>query len=139
MIIMKRILYIQNQFGLGGINKITSVKENYLVNHGLEVHNLNAQDSKCLSPEGMYDKKIVMHSISIERLNSLLSVPILGHICRYIYSRYQLLKEIYKINPDIIVETMPRLLPVTVVWLSFWKKHILEYHGWCGFNQRRSR
>ena len=127
---MKRILYIQNQFGLGGINKITSVKENYLVNHGLEVHNLNAQDSKCLSPEGMYDKKIVMHSISIERLNSLLSVPILGHICRYIYSRYQLLKEIYKINPDIIVETMPRLLPVTVVWLSFWKKHILEYHGW---------
>ena len=75
-----KILYVQNQFGLGGINKITSVKENYLVNHGFEVHNLNAQDSECLSPVGMYDEKIVMHSIPIDRLNKLTAIPVVGHI-----------------------------------------------------------
>ncbi len=127
---MKKILYVQNQFGLGGINKITSVKENYLVNHGFEIHNLNAQDSRCLSPVGMYDEKIVMHSIPIDRLNKLTAIPVVGRILRLVYSRYQLLKIIYAINPDIIVATMPRLLPVLVVWLTCWKKHILEYHGW---------
>ena len=76
---MKRILYIQAKFGLGGINKITSVKANYLVNHGYEVYNLNAQDAEALPPQGMYDEKIKMYSIPIERVNRFLSIPLLGH------------------------------------------------------------
>ena len=125
-----RLLYIQSKFGLGGINRITSVKENYLVNHGFEVHNLNAQDEECLSSEGRYDQRIVMHSISLSFLNRLLSVPFGGHFLRYVYYRYKLLHTIFIVKPDVIVVTMPRLEPVLVVWLSFWKKRILEIHGW---------
>lgn len=127
---MRKILYVQNKFGQGGINKITSVKENYLANHGFEVHHLNAQDAKVISPEGMYDEKIIMHSIPVDRVNQLLGIPLFGHLFRFVYYRYQLLKIIYKINPDIIIANMPRLLPVLVVWLTCWKKHILEFHGW---------
>lgn len=127
---MKRILYIQAKFGLGGINKITSVKANYLVNHGYEVYNLNAQDAEALPPQGMYDEKIKMYSIPIERVNRFLSIPLLGHFLRFISYRYQLLKVIFKVNPDIIIANMPRLEPVLVIWLSFWKKRILEFHGW---------
>ena len=125
-----KILYIQNKFGLGGINKITSVKENYLVDHGYEVHNLNAQDSECLSPEGMYDKRIVMHSISDYRLKQLVALPVVGHVLRFLYCRFLLLRIIFQVNPDVIIATMPRLEPILVVWLSFWKKRILEFHGW---------
>lgn len=125
-----RTLYIQSKFGLGGINRITAVKENYLVNHGFEVHNLNAQHQDCLLPKGIYDEKIIMHYISLDRLNQLMTIPVLGHLLRFIYYRYALLKVIYQVNPDIIVANMPRLEPVLVVWLSFWKKRILEFHGW---------
>lgn len=125
-----RLLYIQSKFGLGGINRITSVKENYLINYGYEVHNLNAQDEDCLSPEGRYDRRIIMHSISLGYLNRLLSVPVFGHFFRYVYYRYKLLHTIFIVNPDVIIATMPRLEPVLVVWLSFWKKRILEIHGW---------
>lgn len=127
---MKRIFYIQSSFGLGGINRITTVKENYLVNHGYEVHNLNAQDAAGLSPEGRYDKRIVLHLISGNYLNRLTAIPCVGHLLRFVYYRYQLLKVIYRVNPDVIVVNMPRLEPVLVVWLSFWKKRILEFHGW---------
>lgn len=125
-----RILYIQSNFGLGGINKITAVKENYLVNHSFEVHNLNAQDETCMPPDGMYDEHIIMHSIPTGHLNKLLAFPVIGHLLRFIYFRYALLKVIYQVNPDVIVANMPRLEPVLVVWFSFRKKRILEFHGW---------
>ena len=35
-----KILYLQDKFGTGGINKITAVKENYLVDKGFDIHNL---------------------------------------------------------------------------------------------------
>lgn len=126
----KRLLYIQNRFGLGGINKITSVKQNYLVNHGYEVHNLNAQDGVGLPPEGMYDENIKLHSINGDRMNQLAGVPVIGHLLRFFYCRYKMLSIILCVNPDVIIVTMPFLEPATVVWLTFWKKRILEFHGW---------
>lgn len=127
---MKKILYIQSKFGLGGINRITSVKENYLVNHGYDIHNLNAQDEESISASEMYDEKIVMHFISLEKLNKFLLVPVFGRMIRFFYYRWRMLLLIYKINPDVIIVNMPRLEPVSVVWLSFWKKRFLEFHGW---------
>lgn len=125
-----RLLYIQCNFGLGGINRITSVKENYLVNHGFEVHNLNAQDQKGLPSEGMYDEKIMMHSISLAKLNHFLTIPFVGRLFRFVYYRWQLLRIIFSVNPDVIIVNMPKLEPVSVVWLSFWKRRVLEFHGW---------
>lgn len=127
---MYKILYIQNRFGLGGINRITSVKENYLVSHGYDVHHLNTFDEECISPNGMYDDRIVMHAISLKKLNQLLSVPILGRILRFVYYRWQMLRIIYNVRPNMIVANMPRLEPISVILLSFWKKRILEIHGW---------
>lgn len=127
---MKRILYIQNKFGLGGINKITSVKENYLVNHGFEVHNLNVQDTDGLSPEGMYDEKIAHHYIRLSILEKLQNIPVIGRLLRFFYYRYKLMTTILSINPDWIVVTMPILEPTSVVWLTCWKKRVMEFHGW---------
>lgn len=127
---MKRILYIQSNFGLGGINRITAVKENYLVKHCYEIHNLNAQDRKGLPPEGMYDERIKMHYISGDKMNQLAGIPIVGHLLRFFYCRYMMLRVILGVNPDIIVVNMPFLEPASVVWLTFWKKRILEFHGW---------
>ena len=82
-----KILYLQNKFGLGGINKITSVKENYLVNNGIEIYNLNVLDEACVPPEGLYSDKIIFHSIRMSRLRSLSSIPLLGRILRFFYFR----------------------------------------------------
>lgn len=127
---MKRLLYIQNAFDVGGINKITSIKESYFANHDYEVHNLNVLDEEVISPKGMYDEKIVFHSIKLEILNRLSSKPLIGRVLRFFYYRYKLLKKIYLINPDIIIVTQPLLEPLSVVLLSFWKKRVMEFHGW---------
>ena len=49
-----KILYLQDKFGTGGINKITSVKENYLVDKGFDIHNLNVLDKECVPRKGVY-------------------------------------------------------------------------------------
>lgn len=127
---MKRLLYIQNMFGMGGINKITAVKENYLVNHDFEVHNLNVQNKDGLSPEGMYDPKIILHYIELSTLDKLQKIPFIGRLLRYVYYRFMLLRDIFTIKPDWIIVTMPILEPKSVVWFTFWKKRIMEFHGW---------
>ena len=130
----KTILYIQNRFGLGGINRITSIKENYLVNHGYEVHHLNALDEEGFTSRGMYDDKIIIHAISLKKLNRLRAIPIIGIILRFVYSRFKMLYLIYSLNPDFIIVNMLGLEPLLVLVMTFWKKRILEVHGW--FNGR---
>jgi glycosyltransferase involved in cell wall biosynthesis len=127
---MKRILYTQNYFGVGGINKITSVKANYFVNHGYEVHVLCTLDKEGVPVEGMWDKRIILHRIEQKRLDSLLRIPLIGRILRFVYARILHLYILFKVNPDIIVSTQQYLEPLTVVLLTFWKKRILEFHGW---------
>ncbi len=125
-----KVLYLQNKFDLGGINRITSVKENYLVNKGIEIHNLNVLDEECVPPKGMYSDKIIFHSIRVNRLNSLSSIPIFGRILRFFYFRIKLLLFYREIKPDIIVCTMPRLEPMSVLWLTSHIVRIQEFHGW---------
>ena len=56
-----KILYLQDKFGTGGINKITAVKENYLVDKGFDIHNLNVLDKECVPRKGLYSDKITFH------------------------------------------------------------------------------
>lgn len=127
---MKKVLYIKSRFGLGGINKIVSVKENYLVNHGYEIHNLSSLAQELVSPKGMYDDKIVQHFIQLDDLNRLRSIPIIGIFMRYFYYRWKMISIIMRINPDVIIVTEPLLEPLSVILLSFGKKRIMELHGW---------
>lgn len=127
---MIRILYIQNRFGLGGINKVSSVKESWLAEHGYEVHNLNMLDEDVISPKGMYSPKIKQHGISKAKLNRLRYIPIVGRVLRYLYFRIKYIIVLLQVRPDIIVSTQPPLEPLSVIWLTFWKKRILEFHGW---------
>lgn len=125
-----KILYLQNRFGTGGINRITSVKENYLVSKGIEIHNLNVLDEACVPQEGMYSDKIIFHSIRMSRLRSLSSIPLLGRILRFFYFRIKLLAFYREIKPDIIVCTMPRLEPMSILWLTKCIARVQEFHGW---------
>ena len=124
-----RILYLQSRFGTGGINRITSVKENYLVDKGFEMHNLNVLDEVCVPPEGMYSDKIIFHSIRANRLDSLSKIPFFGRILRFFYFRIKLLLFYREIQPDIIVCTMPRLEPMSMLWLTRHIVRIQEFHG----------
>lgn len=125
-----KILYLQNRFGTGGINKITSVKENYLANKGIEIHNLNVLDEVCVPSDGLYSNKIIFHSIRMSRLRSLSSIPLLGRILRFFYFRIKLLTFYREIKPDIIVCTMPRLEPMSILWLTKRIARVQEFHGW---------
>lgn len=127
---MKKILYIQSRFGFGGINKITSIKENYLAERGYEIHNLTVLDENCIPIEGMYSDKIIFHSINKSKLDNLLKKPVIGRILRYIYFRFSFFSILLQVNPDIIVSTQPTLEPLSIIVLTFWKKRILEFHGW---------
>lgn len=134
-----KILYLQNKFGQGGINKITSVKENYFADKGLEVHHLNVLDEVCVPPEGMYSDKIVFHTIEMSQLKKLISIPVIGRLLRFIYFRLRLLRLYREIRPDIIVSTMPRLEPMSVVWLTKKTIRIQEFHGWYNGTESLSR
>ena len=83
-----RILYLQDKFDVGGINRITSVKENYLVEHGFEVHNLNTAEELIIPKESMYSDKIHFHYIYKEKRDRLLAIPIIGRLLQYIYVRF---------------------------------------------------
>ena len=73
-----RVLYLQDKFDVGGINRITSIKENYLVDHGFEVHNLNTAEEFVIPKELMYSDKIHFHYIYKEKLDNLLAIPVIG-------------------------------------------------------------
>ena len=125
-----KILYIQANFGLGGINRITSVKEDYLVEHGYEVHNLNTVEEDIVSPKGMYSEKIHLHFIYKKTLDRLHSIKVVGRLLRYIYLRYEFLRVLWQVRPDIIVCTQPTIEPLSIIFLTFWKKRVLEFQGW---------
>lgn len=125
-----KILYLQDRFGLGGINKITSIKESYLADKGIEVHNLNVLDESCVPPNGMYSDKIIFHSIRMKSLDRLSKIPLLGRLLRFLYFRIKLLKFYRAIKPNVIVCTMPRLEPMSILWLTRHIVRIQEFHGW---------
>lgn len=127
---MKRILYTLSCFSYGGINKITSVKSNYFVNQGNEVHVLCTLASPDLPGESLYDKRVIIHRIDQNRLDSFLRIPIIGRLLRFFYSRIKHLRVLLSVNPDVIVSTEQYLEPFSVVLLTFWKKRVLEFHGW---------
>ncbi len=125
-----RLLYVQDKFGYGGINRTTSVKASWLANHGYDVHNLCILDSEGWAPDGMYDEKIQLHSIDKEKIDRWLSMPIIGYVIRFVCFRWKYFCTLIKINPDIIIVTQPILEPFLVVLLTCWKKRIMEFHGW---------
>ena len=130
------LLYVQDSFTDGGISAITSTKENYFVNkEGYEVHNLNALSTGLNLPEGTLDEKVIRHDIYFNTLNKLGKVPLIGRLLRFVYYRVKLLKIIFSIKPDVIILTHPKLEPLTVLLLSFWKKRVLEFHGWFNITQ----
>ena len=125
-----RILYLQNMFGQGGINKNTSIKENYLVAHGYEVHHLNVYEDGGVPKELLYSDKIQFHAISGTTVQKLVGIPVVGKLLRFLYYRIMLLWQILKIRPNLIVATMPYLEPLSVLLLTCSIKRVLEFQGW---------
>ena len=125
-----RILYLQNMFGQGGINKNTSIKENYLVAHGYEVHHLNVYEDGGVPKELLYSDKIHFHAISGTTVQKLVGIPVIGKLLRFLYYRIMLLWQILKIRPNLIVATMPYLEPLSVLLLTCSIKRVLEFQGW---------
>lgn len=125
-----RLLYIQANFGFGGINQITSVKENYLVEHGYEVHNLNTAEESLVDPNGMYSDKICFHSIFKRKLDHLNNIKYIGRVLRYFYFRIKFFLILCKVRPNIIISTQPILEPLSIIYFTFWIRRILEFQGW---------
>lgn len=128
---MKKLLYIQDSFGSGGINVVESIKENYLSQHGYEVANLNVLNDRKFNGSYRYDDIIKKYYIENDVLERFYNIPIIGRLLRFFYFRLKLLFLILKINPEIIIASRDELEPFSVVLLTFWKKRILEFH--CGF------
>ena len=128
---MKRLLYIQDSFGTGGINVVESIKENWLHDNGYEVCNLNVLNNRTFDGSFRYREGIKKYYIERESLDKLYQVPCIGVFLRFLYYRIKLIYLILKINPDIIIASRDELEPFTVVLFTFWKKRILEFH--CGF------
>lgn len=125
---MKRLLYIQDSFGAGGINVVESIKENWLYDHGYDVCNLNVQNTHVFDGSFRYREGIKKYYIERDFLDKLYHVPIIGVFLRFFYYRIKLTYLILKINPDIIIASRDELEPFTVVLCTFWKKRILEFH-----------
>lgn len=125
---MKKILYIQNAFSFGGINRVTSIKENYLARHGFEVHNFNVLNDDKVKAK-FYDEQIHFHYIEESFLKKLLSIKIIGAFLRFVYFRYKYLTTYLQINPTYTIVTYENLEPFSIVLLTFWKKRIFELHG----------
>ncbi|MDO5571249.1 MAG: glycosyltransferase family 4 protein [Bacteroidales bacterium] len=123
-----KILYIQDWFGFGGINRVTSCKENYLVNHGYEIHNLCMDDRHGIISDYKYDNKIIFHSLFKDDYDKYLKIPLIGRIIRFIKFRFDFIKLILKIKPNIIVTVRDYIEPFTVILFTFNIKRILEYH-----------
>lgn len=128
---MKRLLYIQDSFGTGGINVVESIKENWLYDHGYDVRNLNVLNNRAFDGSFRYKEGIKKYYIENAYLDKLYRVPMIGVFLRFFYFRIKLIFLLLKINPDIIIASRDELEPFTVVLCTFWKKRILEFH--CGF------
>ena len=127
--LIMKLLYIQDILEFGGINRISSVKQNYLINKNYEIINLCMADKKNNISDYKYDDKIKFKSLYTSDFDRFLSIPIIGRLIRFIYYRFNFLKILLQINPDIIITTRDYIEPLTIILLTFWKKRILEFHG----------
>lgn len=125
---MKKILYIQDHLGLGGITTVSASKQKYLVEHGYKVVNLFTHYTPAPDILSKYDERIKAVGIPLKRRERFLSVPVLGRIVWYIYFRVLFIVHILRYNPKFIVSTHQNLEPLTVVAATFWKRRFLEFH-----------
>lgn len=126
---MKKILYIQDGLGLGGISMVTSTKQNWLMKHGYDVRNVFTHYTPRPEIQALYDNRIRHYGISLALRNRVLAFPVIGRLVWFVYFRVVYLYMLIKINPDVIVSTHMHLEPTSMVILSFWKRRILEFHG----------
>ena len=125
---MKRLLYIQDSFGTGGINVVEAIKENWFYDHGYDVRNLNVLNNRAFDGSFRYREGIKKYYIERDYLDKLYHIPVIGVFLRFFYYRIKLIYLILKINPDIIIASRDELEPFTVVLFTFWKKRVLEFH-----------
>lgn len=125
---MKKLLYIQDHLGLGGISTVVSIKQNWLVENGFQVANLFTHHEPQPEIEKLYNPHIKNYSISLAKRQAVLSIPVVGRIVWFIYFRIQFLNILFRINPDIIISTHQNLEPTSVIMATFWKRRILEFH-----------
>lgn len=126
---MKKILYIQDGLGLGGISTVTSAKQNWLVEHGYDVRNVFTHYTPRPEIQALYNHRILHYGISLALRNRVLSVPVIGRLAWFVYFRVAYLLLLLRVNPDVIVSTHMHLEPTSIVILSFWKRRVLEFHG----------
>ncbi len=126
---MKTILYIINTYGFGGLNRVIAEKASYFTDKGYRVHILCVDNQKNVDVKSIYDERIVHHTIDRDTLDKYLAIPLIGRLIRFVYYRLFLLKAIYSVNPDVVISTLPMIEPTSVVWLTFWKKRFMEFHG----------
>ncbi len=125
---MKRVLYIQDHLGLGGISTVSAAKQNWLVEHGYDVRNVFTHYTPRPEILALYDNRIRHYGISLALRNRVLSVPVIGRLVWFVYFRVVYLYMLLKINPDVIVSTHQHLEPTSIVMLTFWKRRFLEFH-----------
>ncbi len=126
---MKTILYIINTYGFGGLNRVIAEKANYFTSKGYHVHILCVDNQKEIDIKSIYDERIPHHVLDRNTLDKYLAIPLIGRLIRFIYYRIFLLKILFSVNPDVVIATLPMIEPTSVVWLTFWKKRIMEFHG----------
>lgn len=126
---MKKLLYIQDKLGLGGISTVTAAKQNWFVEHGYDVQNVFTHYTPHPEILSLYDCRIRHHGISLALRNRVLSIPLVGRLAWFVYFRLVYLFMLLRINPDVIVSTQQQLEPSSVVLFTFWKKRFLEFHG----------
>ena len=126
---MKKILYIQDKLGLGGISTVSTAKQNWFVEHGYDVRNVFTHYTPRPEIQALYDIRIRHYGISLALRNRVLSIPLIGRLLWFVYFRVVYLFMLLRINPDVIIATHMHLEPTSVVMLTFWKKRFLEFHG----------
>lgn len=125
---MKKILYIQDHLGLGGISTVSAAKQNWLVEHGYDVRNVFTHYTPRPEIQALYDNRIRHYGISLALRNRVLAFPVIGRLVWFVYFRVVYLYMLLKINPDVIVSTHMNLEPTLVILFTFWKKRFLEFH-----------
>ena len=125
-----RLLYIINNYSFGGLNRVTSEKANYFLKKGYEVHLLCTDNSSEIDVKSIYAAGVVHHTIDRKKLNRLQHIPVVGKMLRFIYYRIKMLMILLFVNPDTIIVTLPVLEPLSILILTFWKRRIMEFHGY---------
>lgn len=125
-----RLLYVINNYSFGGLNRVTSEKANYFLKKGYDVHVLCTDNSSQIDVKSIYALGVVHHTIDRNKLNRLLRIPVVGRLLRFVYYRLRMLMILLSVNPDTIIVTLPILEPLSVLLLTFWKRRIMEFHGY---------